>query len=252
MNSRLRKEDIVRLAQQNPDLVRSWSAARETEPATPYDVDRDPAGLHDWQRATEHIAVDRPIDIPTVDLETLDDFIARMNESFRLFVEEEGGWVLLRNDDTNLPKRETSIQLLYKGVVQSYCRAHGVRLDREVLLGRGPVDFVFNGGSERVLLEVKKMKNGKFWSGLESQLISYMVSDQTRKGWFLAVRFTDSKTEKDRTRELPARTLAVKTSSGMDVRSALVDARPKVSASNLVVGEPTTVYSDEDPEIFDE
>jgi len=248
LNSRLRKEDIVALAQRHPDLVRQWSTDRESQPATPYDVDGDPAGLHDWQRLTEHIAVDRPIDIDDVGPGNLNTFIERMNESFRHYVEEEGGWALLRNDDTGLPKRETSIQLLYKGVVQSYCRAHGVRLDREVELGRGPVDFVFNSQSERVLLEVKKMKNGSYWNGLENQLISYMTSDQTNKGWFLAIRLTDSKTEKDRTRDLPERTRAAREASGMDVRSAWVDARPRISASNLENDGPQTLNSIDDPE----
>jgi hypothetical protein len=252
INARLRKADIVRLAQRNPDLVREWSTAREAEAPTPYDVDQDPAGLHDWQRLTQYIAVDRPLDFDAVTAANLVDFIERMNDSFRLFIEEEGGWILLRNDDTGLPKRETSIQLLYKGVVQAYCRAHGVRLDREVELGRGPVDFVFNSGRERVLLEIKKMRNGSYWNGLENQLLSYMTSDQTRRGWFLAIRLTDSKTEKARTADLPARTQTVRIATGMDIRSSWVDARPKVSASNLETGGARTIETAEDPEFPEE
>lgn len=233
IGTRLPKASIVALARQHPDLVRAWTEARENAQPLPYDVNRDPEGLHDWQRRTANVAADAPLAMAAVDESNLKEFVRSVNEQFTHFVEEQGGWTLLFNDDTKEPKREASIQLLYKGVVQSYCRAHSVHLDREVELGRGPVDFIFTSGKRRVLMEIKKVRNGKFWNGLEDQLVSYMKSGESRYGWFLAVRFSNTPTEKTRTAELPARTRKLREDTGYDVHSGLVDARPKLSASKL-------------------
>lgn len=252
LHSRLRKADIINLAQQNPEKVREWSTARENSAPEPYDIDTDPVGLHNWQRITAGISSEHPIDTDVVTPETLGAFIRQVNDSFRHFIEEQGGWRLLRNDDTGLPKRETSIQLLYKGVVQSYCKAHGVRLDREVELGRGPVDFVFSNSTERVLMEVKKMRNGSYWDGLTQQLVSYLRSDETQQGWFLAVRLTDSKKEIARTAQLSAHTRQARIDSGFDINSAWIDARPHLSASLLDgTGDGTHASGVIDPEFPD-
>lgn len=251
IGEKLPKKRIIEIARRHPELVREWSTAREATTPDPYNVDRDPVGLHNWQYLTEGRSEDAPLSLDAIDASNLPEFIGQVNDSFRHFIEQEGGWRLLRNDDTGLPKRESSIQLLYKGVVQSYCRAHNVRLDREVELGRGPIDFIFNSTTERVLLEVKKMRNGEFWNGLDHQLTSYLASDGCTKGWFLAIRLTDSKKEKEHTALLPARTKAAAQASGFDLRSSWVDARPKESASKLDGGEGIALHSDEDPEFQD-
>ncbi|GAA4048733.1 hypothetical protein [Agromyces indicus] len=252
IGSRLPKARIVALARSHPHLVRQWSAARESFNAKPYDVERDPEGLHNWQRETAKVSEDLPIDFPSVDEENLNDFIRKVNERFRHFVEEQGGWRLLRNDDTNSPKRETSIQLLYKGVVESYCKAHQVHLDREVELGRGPVDFIFTASTQRVLMEVKKLRNGKFWNGLEDQLVSYLTSAECSAGWFVAVRLGNTPTELSRVAALPTRTRTASERTGFELRSVLVDARIHLSASLLDgEGDGTVEGPDDDEEGLD-
>jgi hypothetical protein len=155
-------------------------------------------------------------------------------QQFKLFVEEQGGWKLLWNEDSRRPRREEAVQLLFKGVVQYYVRQNGVAIDREVELGRGPVDFVFTQSvTNRLLLEIKKMSNSKYWDGLETQLVSYITSDDCKRGWFLAVRYSDSPREAQRTRDLAKRTADAAKSSGFDLRSDWLDARPKASASNI-------------------
>jgi hypothetical protein len=98
---------------------------------------------------------------------------------------------LLWNDDGS-EKQELAAQLAFLGMAQPYLRLFDVELDREVELGRGPVDFKVTSGSKyRLLIEVKKVHNGTFWNGLEAQLISYMKSDDCQNGWYLAVRNRD-------------------------------------------------------------
>lgn len=247
---KLRKETIIDLARRYPDSVREWTNAREDAPAKPYDVDRDPEGLHNWRALTKDTAQVLPIEFAAIASEAdVEDFIKKVNAKFKLFVEEKGGWRLLWNDDTNTPKKELAIQLLYKGVVESYCEANGVRLDREVELGRGPVDFIFTASaSNRALMEIKKMQNGEFWNGLEAQLISYMTSDECDHGWFLAVRFADTPMQRARTTDLPGRTRALRESTGFRVNSDWIDARWKKSASNLKPGDAGAVPAADDPE----
>jgi hypothetical protein len=103
-----------------------------------------------------------------------------------------------------------------------------------VNLGRGPVDFKFSKGYvRRAHLEVKKLHNGRFWNGLETQLPSYMKSDEVSDGWFLAVQYRDNRTSQHRAKELPARVKAVAQLNQIALNYGLVDARPKKSASKL-------------------
>ncbi len=229
------KEEILRLAQLRAEQVRRWTEAREDVPVAPYDVDRDPAGLHNWVRKGRAFAADHPLALSTVGNERdLDAFISSIIDRFRHFVEEQGGWRLLWNDSNGYPKRETSIQLLFKGIVQAYCQAQNVALDREVELGRGPVDFVIStDATNRVLLEVKKVSSDKFVDGLETQLVSYMKSDNCRRGWYLGVQFYDSASE---TRKIGALSVVAKRAAkktGFTLRTAVVDATRKRSASKL-------------------
>lgn len=233
--SKLQKGDILTLARGHTDEIRLWSEASEARPAVPYPANWDPEGLLEWQRQGLRVSVDHPLASQAVvaNEEQLDQFIAKVIEKFKLFVEEQGGWRLLHNDESKRPKREQSIQLAFRGVVQGYCEAHGLQVDREVELGRGPVDFVFSKGARRILLEIKKMTNSDYWNGLERQLISYLNSDECDTGWFLAVRFGDTKIQKVRTDKLTARTSRVAEATGFRLSSTWIDARPKKSASKL-------------------
>lgn len=247
--SKMRKEDIVAMARRHASKVREWTEARAQDEPDPYDVDRDPEGLHNWQRVGRAVPKELPIQFAELTTGNLDDFVREVNQNFKHYVEHRGGWKLLYNDDTGGPKRETSIQLLYKGVVEAYCDANGVALDREVELGRGPVDFIFTKTArDRVLLEVKKMRNGDYWNGLELQLTSYLNSARCDRGWFLAVRLTDTALEAQRTVDLPARTRAASEATGFRLRSDWIDARPKKSASTLKPGEDDSIGTAIDPE----
>lgn len=230
------KEEIIRLARAHADSVRRWSEAREDVDPWPYNVDRDPAGVHNWVRKGREIAFAQPLGQPSPDDgRSLDRFIESIIENFRRYVEQQGGWRLLWNDKAPLtPKREDSIQLLFKGVVQAYCAANHVTLDREVELGRGPVDFVISTSStDRVLLEIKKVSSSKFVDGIEKQLVSYMESDGCKRGWYLAVQFYETKHELTRVMALPAITRNAGKSTGFQLRSTVIDATRKVSASHL-------------------
>ena len=243
INQKLSKREIIRLARERPELIRRWSQAREGRRVEAYPVDRDPEGLHNWQAQGSAIAAQYPLAFsgtPSSSAE-LSEFVAQMIAMFKWQIEECGLWSLMFNDDSGKPKKEVAIQLLFAGLTRAYCDAHGVRADREVQLGRGPVDFAFSGSNlSRVLLEVKKMTNGEYWNGLEEQLTSYLRSDRCEVGWFVAVRLGDTATQKQRTMDLSVRTAAAAAATGFNLLSDWVDGRPKESASNLRSGSEGT------------
>lgn len=230
------KAEIVREARLNPQAVREWTRAQTRRPdLRGYNFDTDILGVVTYDQA-EHYAEQHPlkIDRPLVSQEDLSFFTQRMLENFKHFVEEEGGWRLLWDESNEKDKREEAAQLLFMGMSRAYLRQAGIELDREVELGRGPVDFKLTSGSKaRLLVEVKKIHNGKFWNGLHNQLPSYLTSDMTREGWFIALLYKDTKMNLDRKRTLEQEVKATASKVGKDLRLMVIDVRPRMSASKI-------------------
>lgn len=188
-----------------------------------------------WQSAGDNFARQNPIGgIQAINSHAgLRSFVERMLDQFKLFIEEQGGWKLLWNDD-GTEKPEEAAQLALLGMARSYCRAHGVEIDREVDLGRGPVDFKVTAGTDvRLLIEAKKLHHGGFWNGLEAQLPSYMKSDQTLDGWLLALQLRSGGVSDSRPLQVGQRLKRINADTGTTIKFTNVDARPKRSASKL-------------------
>ncbi len=227
------KDKIVAAARQNPESVRAWAKAQESQPAQPYDMHRDPKGVVQWEQAANVFTHENPLAIlPPKDDAEFEKVIQRIIDKFRLFIEQQRGWWLLW--DGLKEKEELAPQLILYGIARNYCEANNIVVDREVEVGRGPVDFKFsNGYTSRAHLEVKKLHNGKFWNGLDQQLPSYLVSDEVQKGWFLAVRYRSGKKWDDRASKLGVRVRAAAQLHKRELKAVLVDARPKESASKI-------------------
>jgi hypothetical protein len=231
---RINKAEIVEIARANPEAVRRWTIQKEKAAASPYDVGSDPDGVWQWDPATSAFAARHPLALAVAKSQTeFTSVIETVIEQFRFFVEDQGGWELLwRKLGTEKP--EHAAQLLFRGIASHYCKANNISLDAEVNLGMGPVDFKFsNGYSRRAHLEVKKLHNSKFWRGLEAQLPSYMKSDKVDDGWFLSIRYRDGDQWDKREAQLEERVKAAAKSRGLRIRYAIIDARPKKSASKL-------------------
>lgn len=233
------KASIVSFARQHPERVREWARAQTSrKDLMSYDFGADPLGVVQWDREPARFAATHPL--PMRVIATTKDLVGLVTEvidRFSHFVEEQRGWSLLWNDD-GTEKPEEAIQLLLLGLAQPYLRQFDVELDREVELGRGPVDFKASSGtSVRLLIEVKKLHNGKFWNGLHAQLPSYLNSDGAGEGWFIAVQFRSNRGAVARLRALPAEVAAVATKTGTILHYSAVDARRPLSASKIERGE---------------
>ncbi|MFD9550572.1 hypothetical protein ACFWBG_24520 [Nocardia salmonicida] len=247
VGKRAAKADIVRFAREHPERVREWVREQaDRSDLTGYDFSSDPLGVITWDREPVEFAADHPIEgvSPPTSQEELIGLISTVIDRFGHFIEEQRGWSLLWKENDK-EKREEAAQLLFLGMAQSYLRLFDVELDREVELGRGPVDFKISSGSKfRMLIEVKKVHNGKFWNGVKDQLPSYLVSDDCIAGWYLAIQYRTSKSGDERIAELPRIAREVANSSGKQIRYSIIDARPKISASNIN-GEEVSSMDDE-------
>ena len=226
------KRTIVETARRNVSRVRDWEQQKEQTDPAPYDFSKDRLGVWQWDAATRAYVEANPLTIRPPDSDrAFFEVIDRVIEAYRHYIEEEGGWRLLWNDDKS-EKHEEATQLLFKGIAQSYCRANNIVLDREVELGRGPVDFKFsNGYQHRAHLEVKKLHNGRFWHGLQAQLPAYLSSDNCPDGWYLAVRYKATGTSTTWARDLPRILKALSDRHRVSIRLKAVDGMPKPSAS---------------------
>lgn len=234
VGQRVRKADVVRAARENPERVRAWARQQTSrKDLHGYDFSDDPRGVVQWDKLPVEYAGDHPLilNAQVTNVGELRELVGQMLEHFRHFIEDQRGWSLLW-DANGGEKPEEAAQLVFLGMAQHYLRLYNVEVDREVELGRGPVDFkVSSGAGLRMLIEIKKAHNGKFWHGLDTQLPSYLESDACEHGWYLAIRYRSNKASETRMNELPAMVKVVSQLSGKNIEYAAVDGRPKDSAS---------------------
>ncbi|PCN48784.1 hypothetical protein Csp2054_04160 [Curtobacterium sp. 'Ferrero'] len=229
------KASIVQFARQHPDRVRDWARTQTSRnDLAGYNFGSDPLGVVQWDKEASRFATEHPLAARVVTThDDLLELVAEVVDRFQHFVEQQRGWSLLWNDDSS-EKPEEAVQLLFLGLAQPYLRQFDVELDREVELGRGPVDFKASSGTTaRVLIEVKKLHNGKFWNGLNHQLPSYMTSDVATHGWFIAVQYRTNRSATDRLKTLPNQVALVAGKTGKMLRYTAIDARRPRSASKI-------------------
>lgn len=124
------------------------------------------------------------------------------------------------------------MQLLFLVVLDGYCEQAGLRLDREVETGRGPVDFTFTGDKRmRVIVEMKKLSHGEFWHGLRDQTPTYMRGLDVKHAIFLAIRDSDTKPMRERWRKLDQEATAVSSEVDLQIEIERVDVLRKPPAS---------------------
>lgn len=236
LGERVTKTRIIDFARKHPDRIRRWAEQLESRSdLTGYDFGADKKGVVNWDKAGDDFTEKNPIAsvqevVSVLDVESL---LSEILNQFQRFVQHQGGWRLLWSDD-GTEKPEEALQLAFLGFSQNYFRNFNVELDREVELGRGPVDFKLSAGTNcRLLVEFKKSHNGKFWNGLKKQLTSYMESDDCGDGWFVAARYREGKQHDARVKELRQRTMETSQELGANVKHFLIDARRPASASKI-------------------
>ncbi len=224
--------EIIRLARERPEIVQDFVEDKIKNPEPKYDMKKDDELLDSWWEKGEDIATGYDV-TPPHDSNAFGDFIEKLVSEYKHNIEEEGGWELLRNDNKT-PRRERAAQALFRSSLKHYCVANNIDLTGEANAGRGPVDFKFSKGwNDRVLVEIKRANNTKFWSGLTLQLPQYMESEQLNIGIFVVVMQSDTDYKNRREESIKELLNEVQQRTKKDIRVVVIDSRIKISASNL-------------------
>lgn len=225
-------EVIVAIAISNPEIRSRYITYREEMGSEPYDGLNDPKGFINWYQETKQYVIDNPLDISVKNDEDFIDLVLLFIQKFKNYIENQGGWTTFWNDNKTA-KSENAVQFVFLGIVKHYCDANGIDISREPNIGRGPVDFKFSNGSEhKAVLEVKLIKNSKFWQGLSKQLVKYQEAEEAKLGVFLPIALRDKDIEK--IIDIEAKVKAVNDITKYNIQSIVVDGRHNpLSASKL-------------------
>ncbi|CAN5689449.1 hypothetical protein BH23PAT2_BH23PAT2_08670 [soil metagenome] len=228
LSSKVDMAEIIRLAREHPNVVRSYVSEVIKNPQPSYDMDKDGDLLDKWWERGGEIAQAYNTELP-MQSEQFKDFVKSLVEEYKHSIEHRGGWELLRNDN-GTPRRERAAQALFRSSLIHYCRANNIDLTGEANAGRGPVDFKFSQGwKNRVVVEIKRANNTQFWDGLQVQTPQYMKSEEVDYGIFVPVIQRDIDTKREKNIKSISKEVSNKISKTIDVIT--IDSRKKSSAS---------------------
>jgi hypothetical protein len=215
----------------NPELIRDLLENYKKKPAVPYDLERDPEMLYQWQPITREAASDFPLKLVVPDRThgSWTNVVRTILARFKELVELNRLYRLLYNDD-GTPRREKAAQLTLFGIADAYCSANNLDLSPETDSGNGPVDFKFSRGYlGRILAEVKLSSSSKILQGFEEQVKAYEEAEQSYHSFYIVIQVDDNLKPIN---ELKARANTLQ-AEGMKVPEIMfVDARARPSASN--------------------
>lgn len=231
--SRVNRRKKSQLARQHPEAVALYlKHLEDSDEIHPYSIDLDPKFLVKWYHEGKKIWEGMARTSPPLTLEEFNNFISKIVNEFKMYIEHQGGWIALWNDKR--PVDERTVQVLFRGVVIHYCRAENIDLTSESNAGRGPVDFKFSQGwSARALVEMKLFSNTRFWNGILAQQPTYQISEQVNRGIFVAVGFRDHDFSNENTAMLQQASQLVAEKHGVFISGVTIDARKKTPASKL-------------------
>jgi len=177
-------------------FIKSYLEFLEKIKIEPYDFEFDPELLYKFELFTEKIKEGLPKkETNTKDKDSLKKFVEEVINQYKKVIEKRENYWLLYNDD-NKPKAENASQRLFWAIADTMCTLNGeIIVIRENPTGRGPVDFKFNKGyNNKIVLEIKQVKSGLIFKGLENQLTTYIESDESDYGYYVVIKLLPSDT----------------------------------------------------------
>lgn len=185
------REAIERDPQTVREIINAYILKREQEKATPYDLKNDPNLIYFFKELVERVLRELPTQEVTEKTKTsLKEFVEKVIEQFKGVIEKRENYRLLFNDDGST-RGERASRILFWGIADTMCKGINgkINLSSEGQTGRGPVDFKFSEGYlKKILVEIKLAKSGALYSGMESQLTTYLESDETDIGYYVVIK----------------------------------------------------------------
>lgn len=151
-----------------------------------YDFINDPANDFKWIELIKEIVKNNPIRFQNN--QSIYQITKTICEKFQFLVEHTNAYKLFYDDNEHI-KHERASQQAFQLFAASYCDANNLDISPESNSGRGPVDFKFSQGKEKVLVEIKlsSAQSSTLNHCLETQIKIYEKSEGTNKSFLLII-----------------------------------------------------------------
>ena len=189
----LSKKDVLDLLLSNREVYDLLIEAFKKADGKHYDFDRDPKCVWSARDIITKAYNDNPNvfeDASGIDKNNVESVVNKCIDVFKHLVEDCGLRDSVRKYD------EKVSQHLFLATSYILCELYDVAVCPEMNSGRGPVDFFFTNGTTKISVELKKISNGQYVHGLESQLPDYMKSNSSQKGVYLVLNDVSKDTKK--------------------------------------------------------
>jgi hypothetical protein len=210
-----------------PTIYKEIVEGYKRAPAIPYDFDRDPRKVSDFEPIAAEI-----VGTPHIDQSGLDGWakvhlcVTETISHLRHSIEENRLSDALY-DDHGKPRNELIVQRIIFCVARIFGRLCNVDVARESNSGPGPVDFRFSvGEKDRLLVETKLSTHERLKDGYYEQLPAYAKAEGVKNLILLIIRVS----EDDRHINALMQSIALKS---LPIQVTVIDAVRKPSASKL-------------------
>lgn len=228
-SKKLSKSELLKLLITCPsfkeELLYKYSMANVEE----YDFSKDPASRINWYELAKHITQKHPLSMSNIvyDEHGIKSILEQIIAQFKTLVENNNLYKLLYNDDKSR-KNEDSIQLLFFGIADKYCKDNNIDCSREPNAGKGPIDFKFsNGYTGKILVEIKWSSND-LNHGFDIQLPTYMKQENSNLSYFLVI---DAGTNEKKLNNFNTKYLNISQEVKNKIKYVYIDGKFKESAS---------------------
>lgn len=152
------------------NLIKKYKATKEEA----YDFINDPSNDFKWIDEIYGLIQKNPIVLNNQ--QPIYQITQEICNKFKYLVENTNAYKLLYHDGTR-KKHESASQQTFQLFAKSYCDANNLDISPESNGGRGPVDFKFSQGKEKVLVEIKLSSSPKLEHCLTTQIKVYEKSE---------------------------------------------------------------------------
>lgn len=187
------KRRIFEILMNDRDLIQALLKTYKEDDGNQYDFEADPLCVWKYRDIINGVLSNNPsffsVDSP-FDKTKVQEVVDKCLKTFQHLIEDCGGRNQIQKFD------EKGLQFLFFATSYVLCMANGIALCPEVNHGRGPIDFLFTNGKEKVSAEVKKSTNSQYKHGLSTQLPAYMKSNDSSFGYYVLMNYNSEKTKK--------------------------------------------------------
>lgn len=160
------------------NLIKKYKVTKEEA----YDFINDPSNDFRWIDDILDIVKNNPLSLTPK--QSIYQITQEICNKFKYLVENTNAYKLLYHDGTK-KKHESASQQAFQLFAKSYCDANNLDISPESNGGRGPVDFKFSQGKEKVLVEIKLSTSDTLEHCLTTQIDIYEKSEGTEQSILL-------------------------------------------------------------------